>query len=683
MPGSTIRRIDVADVRFPTSLELHGSDAMNLDPDYSAAYVSLVADDATTGYALAFTIGRGNDVQCAAIEALEPLVVGLDIDELAADPGLLSRRLVNDSHLRWLGPEKGVMHMAIGAVVNAGWDLIARRAGVPVWKLLSGMTPAQLTACIDFRYLTDALTPSEAMSIFEAGEVGKTERIADLEDAGYPAYTTTPGWIGYSDERLVQRCREAVADGFTQIKMKVGGDLATDQHRLALARAAIGPHVAMAVDANQRWDVASAIEWVAALADHDLAWVEEPTSPDDIVGHAAIARGIHPIPVATGEHCQNRVMFKQLLQLEAAQVIQIDAARVGGINENIAILAVGREVRCAGVPPRRWRRAVRDGATPLVLRLRRRVDIARRSNDRVGRPSPRTLHRPGSRPQWSLRRPDAAGVQRRDAPILRRRIQIPSPHIGANMSNGQFDGLVAVVTGGASGIGLATANMLASDGATVVALDLVPTVDEPLVGIECDVSDDDSIRAAIAAVVERFSRIDIVINNAGIGAQGSVADNDDDEWARVFDVNVVGMVRVARAALPYLQQSDHAAIVNTGSIAGWAGLPQRALYSASKGAVHALTLAMAADHLADGIRVNAVAPGTADTPWIGRLLASADDPEAERAALAARQPSGRLVSADEVAAAICYLASPQAGSTSGTILGVDGGMFGLRLRPKN
>lgn len=249
------------------------------------------------------------------------------------------------------------------------------------------------------------------------------------------------------------------------------------------------------------------------------------------------------------------------------------------------------------------------------------------------------------------------------------------------MTDRSFAGLTAVVTGGASGIGLATAKMLASGGANVVALDLEPTVDAPLVGIRCDVSDDESVKDAIDAVVERFGELDILINNAGIGTQGSVADNDDAEWVNVFDVNVFGIVRVTRAALPYLERSAHAAIVNTGSIAGWAGLPQRAAYCATKGAVHALTLAMAADHVRDGIRVNAVAPGTADTPWIGRLLAKADDPSAERTALEARQPIGRLVSADEVATAICYLASPLAGSTTGTILAVDGGMHGLRLRP--
>ncbi|EWM14397.1 short-chain dehydrogenase/reductase family oxidoreductase [Kutzneria sp. 744] len=249
------------------------------------------------------------------------------------------------------------------------------------------------------------------------------------------------------------------------------------------------------------------------------------------------------------------------------------------------------------------------------------------------------------------------------------------------MSN-DFGGLAAVVTGGASGIGRATAELLASRGATVAALDLNPDqVADPLIGIRCDVTDDASVRAAVAEAAERFGRLDIVINNAGIGAQGDVAANDDAQWQQVLDVNVIGMARVSRAALPWLRQSPSAAIVNTCSIAAWAGLPQRALYSASKGAVYGLTLAMAADHVREGIRVNAVAPGTVDTPWVGRLLDAAPDPAAERAALQARQPSGRLVSADEVAHAICYLASPLSGSTAGTVLAVDGGMYGLRLRP--
>lgn len=335
-----ITGLTVSDVRFPTSVGAHGSDAMNRDPDYSAAYVALHTSGGETGYGLAFTIGRGNDVQCAAIKALEPLVVGLPVDELADDPSLLSHILLDDSHFRWLGPEKGVIHMAIGAIVNAGWDLLGRRAGLPVWKLLSGLSPAQLVGCIDFRYLTDALTPADALAIFEAAEVGKAHRIAELDRSGYPAYTTSPGWLGYSDQQLIDLSHQAVADGFRQIKLKVGASLDDDRRRVALARATVGPDIALAIDANQRWDVDTAIDWVRALAEFDLAWVEEPTSPDDFVGHAAIAAGVAPVPVATGEHVHNRVMFKQLLQLGGAQVVQIDAARVGGITENIAILAL-------------------------------------------------------------------------------------------------------------------------------------------------------------------------------------------------------------------------------------------------------------------------------------------------------------------------------------------------------
>ena len=342
-----ITGMQVSDVRFPTSLEAHGSDAMNLDPDYSAAYVELETNIEHSGFGLAFTIGRGNDVMCSAIEALADHVTGIDIDELSADPGLLSRRLLNDSHFRWLGPEKGVIHMAIGALVNAGWDLLARRAGLPLWKYLASLTPEQLVGCVDFRYLTDALTPDEAFEIFDRSYGTRAERIAELDANGYPAYTTTPGWLGYSDERLVRLCHEAVADGFPQIKLKVGGDLDQDRHRLALAREAVGPGFPIAIDANQRWDVQQAIDWVSALAEFDVAWIEEPTSPDDAVGHAAIAKAVHPIPVATGEHCQNRVVFKQLLQLGGVQVVQIDAARVAGVNENLAIMLLAAKF---GVP---------------------------------------------------------------------------------------------------------------------------------------------------------------------------------------------------------------------------------------------------------------------------------------------------------------------------------------------
>ncbi len=336
---STITSLATYDVRFPTSRELDGSDAMNPDPDYSAAYGVLHTDvPGLEGHGFAFTIGRGNDVQVAALRLLEPYVVGLDLDTLCADPTALSIRLVNDSQLRWLGPEKGVMHMAIGAVMNAAWDLAAKRAGLPLWRLLAELSPEQLVAMVDFRYLSDALTPAEALEILRAAEVGKADRIAELMAHGYPAYTTSPGWLGYSDEKLTGLARAAVAEGFTQIKLKVGADLADDVRRFRTAREAVGPDIRIAVDANQRWDVDQAISWMRELAPYDPWWIEEPTSPDDVLGHAAIRAAIAPIRVATGEHVHNRVMFKQLLQADAIDVVQIDASRVGGVNENLAIL---------------------------------------------------------------------------------------------------------------------------------------------------------------------------------------------------------------------------------------------------------------------------------------------------------------------------------------------------------
>lgn len=337
---SRITALETADVRFPTSLELDGSDAMNPDPDYSAAYLRLDTDagDGLAGHGFVFTIGRGNDVQVAAIEALAPYLVGRGVEDLLADLGGVWRELVHDSQLRWLGPEKGVMHMAVGAVVTALWDLKAKREGKPLWQLLSEMSPEQLVDLVDFRYLSDALTRDEALAILRAAEPGRARRRAELLASGYPAYTTTPGWLGYDDEKLTRLCREAVADGFRQVKLKVGADVEEDRRRLALAREAVGPSVGIAVDANQRWDVAEAVSWVSALAAYDLAWVEEPTNPDDVLGHAAIARAIAPIPVATGEHLANRVLAKQFLQVGALQVLQIDATRVAGVNENVALL---------------------------------------------------------------------------------------------------------------------------------------------------------------------------------------------------------------------------------------------------------------------------------------------------------------------------------------------------------
>jgi L-fuconate dehydratase len=334
--SAVITSLETFDVRFPTSRDLDGSDAMNPDPDYSAAYVVIGtdADDGIEGHGFAFTIGRGNDVQVAAIRALEPFMIGLPVDELRD----ASRMLLHDSQLRWLGPEKGVMHMAIGAVVNALWDLAAKRAGKPLWALLSEMSPEQLVSLVDFRYLTDVLTPGEALEILRRAQGGREERAARLLEHGYPAYTTTPGWLGYSDAKLARLCREAVEAGYAQIKLKVGASLDDDVRRMRIARDVCGPAIRIAVDANQRWDVGEAVRWIRALEPYDPWWVEEPTSPDDVLGHAAIRREVRPVRIATGEHVQNRVVFKQLMQAEAIDVVQIDAARVAGVNENIAIL---------------------------------------------------------------------------------------------------------------------------------------------------------------------------------------------------------------------------------------------------------------------------------------------------------------------------------------------------------
>ncbi|HUR08330.1 MAG TPA: L-fuconate dehydratase [Nonomuraea sp.] len=329
-----IVELETYDIRFPTSRELDGSDAMNPDPDYSAAYVVLKTDDGYAGHGFAFTIGRGNDVQTAAISALESYVIGRDVEDL----GALYKEMVYDSQLRWLGPEKGVMHMAISAVVNALWDLKAKRAGKPLWLLLAEMTPEQIIDLIDFRYLSDALTPEQALEILKKGEKGKAERVEHLKREGYPAYTTSPGWLGYDDDKLRRLCKEALDAGFGQIKLKVGADLDDDIRRFRVAREVCGADFPIAIDANQRWDVPAAIDWVNALKQFNPHWVEEPTSPDDVLGHAAIAAGIKPIPVATGEHVQNRIVFKQFLQAGALSYLQLDSARVGGVNENIAIL---------------------------------------------------------------------------------------------------------------------------------------------------------------------------------------------------------------------------------------------------------------------------------------------------------------------------------------------------------
>jgi L-fuconate dehydratase len=350
-----ITAIDIVDVRFPTSRDLDGSDAMNPDPDYSAAYVTLRTDDGGSdgsgdGYGLVFTIGRGNDVAAAAVHALAEHVVGRPAPDTPARLADLSRRLTHDSQLRWLGPEKGVMHMAIGAVVNAAWDLASRRARMPLWQYLGSLSPEELVAQVDFRHITDALTPNDALAILRQSHGGRSERMAYLLEHGYPAYTTSAGWLGYDDNKVVRLAREAVADGFSLIKLKVGSDLDDDRRRLRLVREAIGPDIELAIDANQRWDVDEAIEWVRQLAPHGLRWIEEPTSPDDVLAMARIAREVAPIAVATGEHVANRVIFKQLLQANAISVLQLDACRVAGVNENLAILLLAAKFGVAVCP---------------------------------------------------------------------------------------------------------------------------------------------------------------------------------------------------------------------------------------------------------------------------------------------------------------------------------------------
>jgi len=334
------------DIRFPTSRQMDGSDSLNVG-DYSATYVTLETDGPLVGHGLTFTNGRGNEIGVAAAKALGPLLVGRSLEEITADLRGFYRRLTQDPQLRWIGPEKGIMHMATGAVVNALWDLWARREKKPLWKLLADLTPQQIVDAIDFMWITDALTPDEAVAILERNTATKAAREAEMRAKGFPAYTTSTGWLGYPDEKVRRLCREAIAQGWTFFKMKVGQDLEGNLRRAALMREEIGPGRVLAMDANQCWDVPEAIRQMASLAEFDPWWIEEPTSPDDVLAHRAIADALAPIKVATGEHVQNRVVFKQLLQAGAIDVVQIDACRVGGVNENIAILLLAAKF---GVP---------------------------------------------------------------------------------------------------------------------------------------------------------------------------------------------------------------------------------------------------------------------------------------------------------------------------------------------
>ena len=336
---TVITDLEVLDVRFPTSSQLDGSDAMNPDPDYSAAYVILKTNQAElSGHGLTFTIGRGNEICCAAIEAMRHLVVGLNIDEVRANPAKMWRDLTSDSQLRWIGPDKGAMHLATGAVVNAVWDLWAKIEGKPVWQLVAEMTPEQLVECIDFRYLTDCITSEEALQLLTKQAEGKAARLQNLLAQGYPCYTTSAGWLGYSEEKLARLCQEAVDEGFNYIKLKVGRNLEEDKRRVQIARDIIGPDRNLMIDANQIWERDEAIAWVKELAFAKPWFIEEPTSPDDVEAHRAIREAIKPIQVATGEMCQNRIMFKQFIMREAIDVVQIDACRMGGVNEVLAVL---------------------------------------------------------------------------------------------------------------------------------------------------------------------------------------------------------------------------------------------------------------------------------------------------------------------------------------------------------
>ena len=340
-----ITDLETFDLRFPTSDSLDGSDAMNPDPDYSAAYVILKTDSEHEGHGLTFTIGRGNDICVAAISAMKHLLVGIELDWIREDMGRFWRHITGDSQLRWIGPDKGAMHLATGAVVNAVWDLWAKEANRPVWQLVAEMTSEEIVKLIDFRYLTDAITPDEAMDILKGNEDKKTERIEKLKAEGYPCYTTSAGWLGYSDEKLRRLCKEAKDAGFTHTKFKVGRSIDDDIRRLSIAREVLGDDINIMIDANQVWEVGQAIDWVQKLAFAKPFFIEEPTSPDDVMGHKTIREEIAPIKVATGEMCQNRIIFKQFIKEGAIDIVQIDSCRMGGLNEVLAVMLMAAKYK--------------------------------------------------------------------------------------------------------------------------------------------------------------------------------------------------------------------------------------------------------------------------------------------------------------------------------------------------
>ena len=437
--GTAIVSLEARDIRFPTSRWLDGSDAMHTDPDYSAAYVVLRTDsgDGLEGHGLTFTSGRGTEVCVSAIRALAPLVVGRTLEQICGDMRGFWRSLASDTQLRWLGPEKGVIHLATGAVVNAVWDLWAKREGKPLWKLLSDMTPEELVSCVDFRYIADALSPEEAVGILRAARPGAVEREREIVGSGYPAYTTSAGWLGYGDDKVESLVLEARDSGFTHVKMKVGSDLDADDRRAALIRSALGPDGVLMMDANQVWDVEQAIAAMRRLSVHEPWWIEEPTSPDDVLGHARIRREIAPIRVATGEHVQNRVVFKQLFQAGAIDVCQIDACRIGGVNEAIAVLLLAAKY---GIPVCPHAGGV--GLCEYVQHLAffDYIAVSGSLQDRVvewvGHLHEHFRH-PGDRHGWALCCAVRAGLQHRDAALVARRIRVPGrPGVDAGRSGG-------------------------------------------------------------------------------------------------------------------------------------------------------------------------------------------------------------------------------------------------------
>ena len=347
MSDLTITNVRVIDLRFPTSREQIGSDAVHKDPDYSAAYCVLETNHGPRGYGLTFTLGRGTELCVEALRYLSHFVTGRSLASITGDFGAFYRELTSDSQFRWLGPEKGVIHLATAALLNGVWDLYARVEGKPLWKLLADMEPEQIVSAIDFRYITDALTRDEALTLLRERKGGMDGRLAELKERGYPAYTTSAGWFGFNDEKICRLCDEAIAEGWTHFKLKVGGDPADDLRRAHLIRDRIGPNAKLMTDANQRWDVEEAIVRTRQLSEVNLWWMEEPTSPDDILGHARIRREVPEVRIATGEHCQNRVMFKQLMQAGAIDVCQIDSCRLAGVNENLAVILMAAKF---GIP---------------------------------------------------------------------------------------------------------------------------------------------------------------------------------------------------------------------------------------------------------------------------------------------------------------------------------------------